>query len=136
MNVLDGQREATNQEAMLSTTTRLLVAIASAVSLNCKPCLETLVPAALERGVLPEEIDEIVSTVAEGRERVSKLTLDVVTGLTGSENEENSRSTCCGPDCACVKPADSFRREPGSGKRSTNQKHATRKTMKSTRRTK
>lgn len=76
-------KEWNNKEPMLSTNTRLLVAIAGAVSLNCKPCLETLVPTALRHGTVPEEIAEVVSIVTEVRENVSTFTRDLITKLLG-----------------------------------------------------
>ncbi len=98
-----------NREEVLSPSTRLLVAIAGAVSLNCKPCLETLVPAARQYGIEPEEIAEVVSTVAEVRENVFQFTSDLVTQLLGTETEAKTRAACCGPDCGCKPAANSTR---------------------------
>ncbi len=90
-----------NKEPMLSTNTRLLVAIAGAVSLNCKPCLETLVPTALRHGIEPEEIAEVVSIVKEVRENVSTFTSDLVAKLLGWESMEEAKQACCGVDDEC-----------------------------------
>ena len=103
-------KEWNNKEPMLSTNTRLLVAIAGAVSLNCKPCLETLVPAALRYGIVPEEIEEVVSIVTEVRENVSKFTHDLAARLLGWETIEEPKQACCGQDdecfTECVESAD------------------------------
>ncbi len=94
--------ECNNQEPMLSTNTRLLVAIAGAVSLNCKPCMETLVPTALRHGIVPEEIAEAVSIVAEVRENASMFTRDLVAKLLGWETMEEPKQACCGLDDECL----------------------------------
>jgi AhpD family alkylhydroperoxidase len=80
----------------------LLVAIAGAVSLNCKPCLETLVPTALRHGIVPEEIAEVVSIVTEVRESVSTFTCDLIAKLLGWETMEKSKQACCGLDDECL----------------------------------
>jgi hypothetical protein len=95
-------KEWNNKEPMLSTNTRLLVAIAGAVSLNCKPCLETLVPAALRYGIVPEEIAEVVSIVTEVRENVSTFTRDLITKLLGWETMEEPKQACCGLNDECL----------------------------------
>ena len=101
-------KEWNNKEPMLSTNTRLLVAIAGAVSLNCKPCLETLVPTALRYGIVPEEIAEVVSIVTEVRENVSTFTRDLITKLQGWETMEEPKQACCGLDDKCLtEPVDS-----------------------------
>ncbi len=105
-----------NREEMLSPNTRLLVAIAGAVAMNCKPCLETLVPAAMQYGIEREEIAEVVSTVAEVRENVFRFTNNLVTQLLGPQAEEKSESACCGPDCGCKPSENSVEPEPASGK--------------------
>ncbi len=87
---------------MLSINTRLLVAIAGAVSLNCKPCLETLVPTALRHGIVPEEIAEVVSIVTEVRENVSTFTRDLIAKLLGWETMGESKQACCGLDGECL----------------------------------
>ncbi len=101
-----------NKEEMLSPSTRLLVAIAGAVSLNCKPCLETLIPAARQYGIEPEEIAEVVSTVAEVRENVFQFTSDLVTQLLGTETGKKAQSACCGPDCGCKPSVKSTKEKP------------------------
>jgi hypothetical protein len=91
-----------NKEPMLSTNTRLLVAIAGAVSLNCKPCLETLVPTALGHGIVVEEIAEVVSIVTEVRENVSSFTRDLTAKLLGWETIEEPKQACCELDGECL----------------------------------
>ncbi len=102
MNFGEECEEWNNIEPMLSTNTRLLVAIAGAVSLNCKSCLETLIPTARRHGIEPEEIAEVVSIVKEVRENVSALTHDLVTKLLGREIMEKSKQACCGLDGQCL----------------------------------
>lgn len=100
-------KEWDNKEPMLSTNTRLLVAIAGAASLNCKPCLETLVPTALRYGIVPEEIAEVISMVTEVRENVSMFTRDLLVKLLGWENVEKPKQAYCGVDNDCLtKPVD------------------------------
>ncbi len=97
-----GCKEWNDKEPMLSTNTRLLVAIAGAVSLNRNLCLETLVPAALRHGIVPEEIAEVVSIVTEVRENVSTFTRDLVAKLLGWETIEEQKQACCGLDDECL----------------------------------
>ncbi len=94
--------EWNNQEPMLSTNTRLLVAIAGAVSLNCQPCIEILVPTALRHGIVPEEIAEVTSIVTEVRENVSSFTHDLVAKLLGWESIKEANEACCGLDDECL----------------------------------
>ncbi len=115
MNIRQDRREGNNPEPMLSATTRLLVAIAGAVSLNCKPCLEALIPAALQQGILPEEIAEVVCTVTEVRENVSTFTRDLITHLLGTDTGEKSYQTRCRPDCGCTQPVGSPAKQKASG---------------------
>ncbi len=107
MNTSEG-KEWNAKEPMLSTNTRLLVAIAGARSLNCKPCLEILVLAALRHGIVVEEIAEVVSIVTEVRENVSNITRDMVAKLLGWETIEEPKQACCGLNNECfMEPAGS-----------------------------
>ena len=94
-------KEWNNKEAMLSTNTRLLVAIAGAASLNCTPCLYTLLPTALRHGIVPEEIAEVVSIVTEVRESASNFARDLTAKLLGWETMEEPKQACCGLDDEC-----------------------------------
>jgi AhpD family alkylhydroperoxidase len=95
-----GEKSNTVQP-MLSANTRMLVSIATAISLNCKPCLEALIPAALKHGILPEEISEVFSTVTEVEADVSTFTEDLVGRLLGRETDQGSKQTCCsGDECS------------------------------------
>ncbi len=105
-----------NKEEMLSHNTRLLVAIAGALSLNCQSCLETLIPAALQYGVEPEEITEVTSMVVELRENAWRFAHDLVTHFLKPQNKEKSMLSCCGPDCSCMPPPDSANPRPTSEK--------------------
>ena len=66
---------------ILAPNTRSLVAIAAAAGVNCHPCLRYLIPAALQQGVLEEEIEAALA-VAEGiRGRAAKMTHDLAVTL-------------------------------------------------------
>ncbi len=80
---------------LLSTASQLLTGIAAAASLNCRTCLETLVPKALEQGVLPEEILEVFSIVSGVRERAVLPPGDLA-ALLGPEAPTGTKA-CCDP---------------------------------------
>ncbi len=88
------------EDSMLSSDSRLLTAIAAAASLNCRPCLETLIPKALEQGILPEEIREIFSVVSAVRERAA-LPPGVLATLLG-QDEPTGAKACCDSGGKCM----------------------------------
>jgi hypothetical protein len=61
-------------EDVLAAPTRSLVAIGAAYGLNCTDCLRHLIPAALNNGILPEEVAAALAVAEETRRRVSALT--------------------------------------------------------------
>ncbi len=88
------------EDPMLSSNSRLLTAIAAADSLNCRPCLETLIPKALEQGVLPEEIQEVFSIVSAVRER-AVLPSGVLATLLGQAAPVEAKA-CCDSGGKCM----------------------------------
>ncbi len=110
---MNTKEESDSNEPVLSTSTRMLVSIAAAIAFNCGPCLETLVPGALQYGIEPEEIGEVISAVADIRDNVLRLNRDSVARLLGSDTGEESRSACCEQSCECAQPVAS----PGARRR-------------------
>ncbi len=59
---------------ILAATTRSLVAIGAAAALNCHVCLRHLIPAALNNGILAEEVTGALAVAREIRARAGDLT--------------------------------------------------------------
>ncbi len=62
---------------VLAATTKSLVAIGAAAALNCHICLRHLIPAALNSGILVEEVTAALVVAREVRARVGGLTDDL-----------------------------------------------------------
>ncbi len=81
---------------ILAPNTRSLVAIAAAASLNCQRCLNYLVPAALQSGVLEEEVQAAISVVEQIRRHAAGFTDKVVTDLLlGQGVAGEPKEKCC-----------------------------------------
>jgi hypothetical protein len=61
-------------EDIPAATTRSLVAIGVAAALNCHVCLRRLIPAALNNGILAEEVAAALAVVGEIRARADDST--------------------------------------------------------------
>ncbi len=68
---------------ILAATTKSLVAIGAAAALNCHVCLRHLVPAALNNGILAEEVAGALAVAREIRTRAGAMTDDLSTALVG-----------------------------------------------------
>ncbi len=66
---------------ILAPTAKSLIAIGAAAALNCHPCLNYLVPAAVQKGVLEEEIKATISLVEQIRSHAAGFTDKLVTDL-------------------------------------------------------
>ncbi len=66
---------------ILAATTRSLVAIGVAAALNCHVCLRHLIPAALNNGILAEEVTGALAVAREVRARAGALTDELSTTL-------------------------------------------------------
>ncbi len=62
---------------VLAATTKSLVAIGAAAALNCHICLRHLIPAALNSGILVEEVTAALAVAREVRARAGGLTDDL-----------------------------------------------------------
>jgi AhpD family alkylhydroperoxidase len=81
---------------ILAPTTKTLLAIGAAAALNCHPCLNRLVSAALQNGVLEEEIKAAISLVGQIRWHAAGFTDKLVTDMLVQEGlEEDRRSEGC-----------------------------------------
>ena len=81
--IIEAQQECLQGETMdiLAPTTKSLIAIGVAASLNCHACLRRLIPAALNNGILTEEVTAACAVAREVRARVNGLTDDYTTAL-------------------------------------------------------
>lgn len=66
---------------VLAATTKSLVAIGVAAALNCHICLRHLIPAALNSGILMEEVTAALVVAREVRVRAGGLTDDLADTL-------------------------------------------------------
>ncbi len=83
---------------ILAPTTRVLVAIAAAAAVNCHPCLRHLIPAALENGILQEEVTATIALARTIKNRAGRLT----DGLAGSLVQQgNSNPADAGSEGRC-----------------------------------
>ncbi len=92
------QQECLQGEAVdiLVPTTRSPIAIGVAAALNCHPCLKYLVLAAVQNGVLEEEIEAIIFLVEQIRGRASGFTDKLVTDMLDQKGMqgESKRDGC------------------------------------------
>ena len=79
----EAQQECLQGETIdiLAPTAKSLVAIGVAAGLNCRACLRRLIPAALNNGILVEEVTAALAVAREVREHVNSLTDDYTTAL-------------------------------------------------------
>ncbi len=66
---------------ILAPTTKSLIGIGAAAALNCHTCLNHLVSAAVQNGVLEEEIKATISLVEQIRSHAAGFTDKLVTDL-------------------------------------------------------
>jgi AhpD family alkylhydroperoxidase len=93
-----GRQECLHEETIdiLAPTAKSLIAIGAAAALNCQPCLNHLVPAAVQNGVLEKEIQATISLVEQIRKQAAGFTDKLVTDLLlphGAAGEP--RKDCC-----------------------------------------
>ena len=62
---------------VLAATTKCLVAIGVAAALNCHACLRHLIPAALNNGILAEEVAAALAVAGAMRTRTGALSDDL-----------------------------------------------------------
>ncbi len=81
--IIEAQQECLQGETIdiLAPTTKSLIAIGVAAGLNCHACLRRLIPAAVNDGILAEEVTAALAVAREVRARVSGLTDDYTTAL-------------------------------------------------------
>ncbi len=79
----EGQQEFLHSETIdvLAPTAKSLIAIGVAAALNCHPCLNHLVPTAVQNGVLEEEIKATISLVEQVKRHAAGSTDKLVTDL-------------------------------------------------------
>jgi len=80
---VERQQERLHGESIdiLAPTAKSLIAIGAAAALNCRPCLNHLIPAAVQNGVLEEEIEAAISMVEQIRRHAAGFTDKLVTDL-------------------------------------------------------
>ncbi len=79
--------------AVLAAMTKSLVAIGAAAALNCHVCLRHLIPAALNNGILPEEVTAALAVAREIRTRAGGLTDDYASALIQHEASASTGTT-------------------------------------------
>jgi alkylhydroperoxidase/carboxymuconolactone decarboxylase family protein YurZ len=94
---VDGRNRAETVE-ILAAPTRSLVAIGAASALNCARCLRHLIPAALENGILPEEVAAALAVAREVRTRTGASTDNLAAALimggeTSPDGTEHDRAS-------------------------------------------
>ncbi len=81
---------------ILAVTTRSLVAIGAAAALNCHVCLRHLIPAALNNGILAEEVTGALAVAREIRARAGALTDKLsATLVERGPNGTGPATNCC-----------------------------------------
>lgn len=95
---VEGQPESISGQSIdiLAPTAKSLIAIGAAAALNCHPCLNYLVPAAIHNGVLEDEIEATISLVGQIKRNAAGFTDKLVTDLivqSGPAGE--SKMECC-----------------------------------------
>ena len=77
----------------MNNTTQSLVAVGAAAAVNCKPCLEHLVPASIEAGATQADIRRAIDTglrVSEGaRTRTQEFVPDVLAAARIQTHDDN-----------------------------------------------
>ncbi len=79
---------------ILAATTRSLVAIGAAAALNYHVCLRHLIPAALNNGILAEEVTGALAMAREIRARAGALTDKLSTTLV-ERGPKGPATNCC-----------------------------------------
>lgn len=84
---------------ILAPTTRVLVAIAAAAAVNCHTCLRHLIPAALENGILQDEVTATVALTRTIRHQAGRFTDGLAGSLVQQGNSDpadaGSGDRCC-----------------------------------------
>lgn len=95
--IAETQQERLHGEAIdiLAPTAKSLIAIGAAAALNCHPCLNHLVPAAVQNGVLEEEIKATISLVKQIRRHAAGFTDELVTDLLLQQEAAGEPKTDC-----------------------------------------
>ncbi len=98
--IIEAQQECLQSDTIdiLAPTTKSLIAIGVAAGLNCHACLRRLIPAALNNGILAEEVTAALTVAREVRASVSGLTDDYTTALI-QRGATTSGSTLPTVDC-------------------------------------
>lgn len=78
---------------ILASTTRSLVAIGAAAALNCHACLRRLIPAALNNGILAEEVTAALAVARGIRTRAGSLTDEYSSALVQHETGQPTGKT-------------------------------------------
>jgi len=78
----DGKQSVERQQERLhGESIDILAPTAKTAALNCRPCLNHLIPAAVQNGVLEEEIEAAISMVEQIRRHAAGFTDKLVTDL-------------------------------------------------------
>lgn len=95
--VAEGRQACLSGETtdILAPTTKSLVAIGAAAALNCYPCLNHLVPAAVQNGVLEEEIKATISLVEQIRRHAAGFTDKLVADMVEQEGMQGESNRDC-----------------------------------------
>ncbi len=81
---------------ILAATTRSLVAIGAAAALNCHVCLRHLIPAALNNGILTEEVTGALAVALQIRAHAGAMTDRLSTTLVErGPNGTGPATNCC-----------------------------------------
>jgi alkylhydroperoxidase/carboxymuconolactone decarboxylase family protein YurZ len=91
-----GQQECLQEIDILAPTPKSLIAIGAAAALNCHNCLNHLIPAAVQNGVLEEEIEAAIAVVEQIRRNAAGFTDKLVTDLLYQDGAVgNPQKGCC-----------------------------------------
>ncbi len=96
--IIEAQQECLQGETIdiLAPTTKSLIAIGVAAGLNCHACLRRLIPAALNNGILVEEVTAALAVAREVRAHVNSLTDGYTTALIQrGPNGAGTATDCC-----------------------------------------
>jgi AhpD family alkylhydroperoxidase len=78
----------------METKTKWLIAVGAAFTVNCQPCLKTVVKNALDSGAEKKEIVEAIGVAKVVRKNANTQLDRFVEGLFDMEVSENKESSC------------------------------------------
>ena len=84
----------------MDSKTEVMVALGTAIGVNCIPCFDHLYAKARERGLGEEEIRDVVSTAYKVKNGASAFLKDAIDEQVGTV--DNTAKPCCDTETNCT----------------------------------